>query len=130
MIVITSPSTMQAFSKVNRARKKRIGFVATMGALHAGHISLIRKARLENDCVVVSIFVNPTQFGPLEDFKKYPRTVRQDMRLCRKAGLDVVFRPSAATMYPEGFSTMLRLGKLEDTLCGSTRPGHFSGGLS
>jgi len=98
-----------------------------MGALHVGHLSLIRCARRENDFVVVSIFVNPVQFGPREDFKKYPRSLRQDARLCRKEGVDIIFYPDAKEMYPANFRTYVTVGGLSDVLCGRFRPGHFKG---
>jgi len=110
-----------------KARGKSIGFVPTMGYLHEGHLSLFRRARRENDCVVVSIFVNPTQFGPKEDFKQYPRDMKRDLRLCKKEKVDFVFTPSVKTMYPEGFETYVEPGKLAESLCGRSRPGHFRG---
>lgn len=106
---------------------KTIGFVPTMGALHEGHLSLIRKAAKENTCVVASIFVNPTQFGPKEDFRRYPRNLKRDVRLIRKAGVDVLFYPDARAMYPEGYRTFAEVTGLSDILCGKSRPGHFRG---
>lgn len=106
---------------------KTIGLVPTMGALHPGHISLVRKAKVESDFVVVSIFVNPKQFGPNEDFHRYPRPLDQDLNLCRQAGADLVFNPSVEEMYPEGFSSLVEVNGVSDGLCGSHRPGHFSG---
>jgi pantoate--beta-alanine ligase len=110
-----------------RAEGKSIGFVPTMGALHAGHASLIRTARARTGFVVVSIFVNPTQFGPNEDFARYPRTFAADLELCAAVGADAVFAPAPAEMYPEGFSTSVEVRGLQDPLCGATRPGHFGG---
>ncbi|MDD5505615.1 MAG: pantoate--beta-alanine ligase [Candidatus Omnitrophica bacterium] len=107
--------------------KMRIGFVPTMGALHAGHFSLIDKARKENDIVVVSIFVNPAQFGPGEDLKKYPRSLKKDIESCRKLGVDFVFLPDVKDMYPEGYSTFVNVENLSGVLCGASRPGHFRG---
>ena len=110
-----------------RRLKRRIGFVPTMGALHAGHFSLIKQARKENDAVVVSIFVNPAQFGEGEDFKKYPRRFKKDLEFCRQLGVDFVFLPDKKDMYPEGYSTFVSVEGLSDLLCGSSRPGHFRG---
>ncbi len=110
-----------------RRLKRSIGFVPTMGALHAGHFSLIKQARIENDIVVVSIFVNPTQFGPGEDFKKYPRYFKSDIESCRKLGVDFVFLPDKIDMYPKGYSTFVNVEGLSNLLCGRSRPGHFRG---
>jgi pantoate--beta-alanine ligase len=116
-------------SLVNTARStgKRIGLVPTMGALHIGHISLIEAAVKDCDFVVVSIFVNPTQFGPGEDFEKYPRPFEADLKACRKAGADVVFSPTPAEMYPRENLTWVTVEKLTEPLCGRSRPGHFRG---
>jgi pantoate--beta-alanine ligase len=105
----------------------RVGLVPTMGALHAGHLSLIRAARAETGFVVVSIFVNPTQFGPNEDFTRYPRPLEKDLDLCRAEGVDVVFIPEVAEMYPADAVTYVEVTKLQDGLCGASRPGHFRG---
>lgn len=110
-----------------KKNNKTIGFVPTMGFLHEGHLSLIRKARKDTDCVVVSIFVNPAQFGPKEDFKKYPRDLNRDLRLCSREGAGIVFVPDAKDMYPDGFCTYVNLEQLTDKLCGASRPGHFKG---
>ncbi|GBD35886.1 Pantothenate synthetase [bacterium HR36] len=110
-----------------RQSHQRIGFVPTMGALHEGHASLLRAARRETNCVVVSIFVNPTQFGPNEDYQRYPRTPEADYELCRKEGVDVVFSPSVEEIYPPGFCTWVEVTGLQDVLCGRSRPGHFRG---
>ncbi len=110
-----------------RALGATVGMVPTMGALHEGHLSLIRQARAETDTVVVSIFVNPTQFGPNEDLARYPRTLAQDVRLSQEAGADLIFCPSNAEMYPVGFSTWVDVEGLTDGLCGRSRPGHFRG---
>lgn len=114
---------------VNAARRKgkKIGFVPTMGALHIGHTSLIEKAKRKTDFVVVSIFVNPTQFGPNEDFKKYPRPIKKDLAICRKAGVDVVFAPAAEQMYSRENLTWVNVEKLTEQLCGRFRQGHFRG---
>lgn len=107
---------------------KSIGMVPTMGYLHEGHLSLIRRAAEENDVVVVSIFVNPIQFGPGEDFEKYPRDIEADTKAAGSAGTDIIFTPAADEMYPKGFSTFTEVGAgLTGVLCGRTRPGHFRG---
>jgi pantoate--beta-alanine ligase len=105
----------------------RVGFVPTMGALHAGHLELVRRATELSDKVVVSIFVNPTQFGPHEDFERYPRNPRQDTELLRSAGCDLLFLPAVDTIYPEGHCTFVEVTGIADELEGSARPGHFRG---
>jgi pantoate--beta-alanine ligase len=110
-----------------RAAEQTIGLVPTMGGLHAGHASLIRAARTHADFTVVSLFVNPTQFGPNEDFSRYPRTFDADRELCGAVGADLLFAPTALEIYPEGFSTFVDVTGLADHLCGATRPGHFRG---
>jgi pantoate--beta-alanine ligase len=110
-----------------RSRRKRVGLVPTMGALHAGHVSLIRAARADNDVVVVSIFVNPTQFGPNEDLSRYPRPLEKDLGICVAEKVDVAFTPDVAEMYPAGATTLVEVPKLQDLLCGAARPGHFRG---
>jgi pantoate--beta-alanine ligase len=110
-----------------RSKSNSVGLVPTMGALHQGHISLIEKATKNTSFVVVSIFVNPAQFGPKEDFKKYPRTLRNDLKLCENAGADVVFAPSAREIYPQENLTWVNVEKLSQPLCGRSRPGHFRG---
>jgi pantoate--beta-alanine ligase len=114
---------------VAEARRKgqTVGFVPTMGALHAGHVSLIEAAAAACDFVVVSIFVNPTQFGPGEDFERYPRPIEKDLALCEGHGADVVFSPSNSEMYPQFQTTWVNVEKLTDGLCGRSRPGHFRG---
>ncbi len=104
-----------------------VGFVPTMGYLHDGHLALVRWARAENSVVVVSIFVNPTQFGPSEDFNRYPRDIPRDLALLEKEGTDIVFMPSAEEMYPEGFSSWVVVEKVTEGLEGRSRPGHFRG---
>lgn len=104
-----------------------IGFVPTMGYLHDGHVSLINKARQENDKVVVSVFVNPTQFGPNEDFDKYPKNPERDREICEEAGVDLVFAPSVAEMYPSMNLALVDITELGEGLCGAKRPGHFRG---
>ena len=110
-----------------RGEGKRVGFVPTMGALHAGHAALVRAARAETDFVVVSVFVNPTQFGPNEDFNRYPRALEADRVLCGEAGADLIFAPTASEIYPPGFSTYAEVHGLQDVLEGASRPGHFRG---
>ncbi len=104
-----------------------VGFVPTMGYLHDGHLSLIRQARSDTDTVVVSIFVNPTQFGPGEDFDRYPRDLKRDEELCREAGADIIFYPTRADMYPDGYASYVEPEGLDRHLCGASRPGHFRG---
>lgn len=128
---------MQTISEISalrnmviEARKngKSIGFVPTMGFLHKGHRSLMIRARQENDLVIASVFVNPTQFGPNEDFESYPRNPEADSALMEEAGVDVAFFPSVDTLYPEGYETYVNLeGELTHGLCGASRPGHFKG---
>ncbi|HZT80648.1 MAG TPA: pantoate--beta-alanine ligase [Gemmataceae bacterium] len=110
-----------------RRRGLSIGLVPTMGALHAGHASLLRAARKETGFVVVSVFVNPTQFGPHEDLARYPRPFEQDVDLCRREGADLIFHPEPAVMYPPGFRTWVEVHGLQDVLEGASRPGHFRG---
>lgn len=110
-----------------RKRGETIGFVPTMGALHEGHLSLVRAARKECDRVVVSIFVNPTQFGPNEDFQRYPRVFSKDRALLQKERVDLLFFPSVKTIYPDLFATEIDVGPVSEPLCGKFRPGHFRG---
>lgn len=110
-----------------RARGRRVGLVPTMGALHAGHVALVREAARLADEVVVTIFVNPTQFGPNEDFSKYPRTLEADLEKCEAAGARLVFSPEVAEIYPAGEHTRVRVDALTEHLCGRSRPGHFEG---
>ena len=116
-----------ALAAVRAALPGPVGLVPTMGALHAGHRALIERARRECASVVVSIFVNPTQFGPGEDYERYPRALDADLRVCEASGVDVVFAPDAATIYPAGFSTSVDPGPLGTVLEGAARPGHFLG---
>jgi len=113
-----------------RAAGHQVAFVPTMGALHEGHISLVNLAKKENTKVVVSIFVNPLQFGPNEDFSRYPRTLKEDIEKLQGAGGDAVFAPAAAEIYPDGFQTVISNEKMAAGLCGRFRPGHFSGVLT
>lgn len=124
---IDSMAGLRAELEVARGGGASIGFVPTMGALHEGHLSLIREARAQNDVVVVSIFVNPTQFNAGEDLEKYPRDLDRDLQVARGAGADMVFTPSVAEMYPKGFATWVDVEGITDGLCGASRPGHFRG---
>jgi len=128
MRVIRSIQEMYKLSESARKEGKIIGFVPTMGYLHEGHLSLIRIARKRCDLLVVSIFVNPTQFGPNEDLNSYPRDFERDSKLCEEEGVDVIFAPSAEEMYPDGYSTWVEVkGPVTEVLCGAFRPGHFRG---
>jgi len=118
---------MTRWSDKQIVAKKKIGFVPTMGALHEGHLSLVRAAKRENDVVVVSVFVNPIQFGPKEDYSSYPRTLKRDKELLLKEKVDVLFQPSAKSMYPKGYQTVIQVSELSEGLCGAKRKGHFSG---
>ena len=127
MKIVTTVAEMQAASRAARREGKRIGFVPTMGALHAGHLSLVKTARGQSDCVVASIFVNPLQFGPNEDFSKYPRSFEDDRRQLEAAGVDVLFAPTNEEMYPKGATTSVHVEGLSEKLDGRSRPGHFKG---
>ena len=122
--------TINEINKLSRAAKRKgkvVGLVPTMGFLHEGHLALVDIAKKKCDLVVVSIFVNPTQFGPSEDLKKYPRSLSRDLKLLRARGVDLVFCPSAKEMYPAGFKTEVAVSDLTEKLCGISRPGHFAG---
>ncbi len=119
--------TIQEMKKVRRALKEPVGFVPTMGYLHEGHVSLVRQAKEENKSVVVSIFVNPAQFGHREDLSSYPRDLKRDLALLEKAGTDVVFVPKDGEMYPSGYDTWVDVDKLTKRLEGASRPTHFRG---
>lgn len=127
MKVVTSVREMQRLAEAWRRQGRRIGFVPTMGYLHVGHLSLIRIAKQRSDIVVVSIFVNPTQFGPKEDFKRYPRDLTRDKKLAAGAGCDVLFVPRTQDMYPQGYATYVTVEGLSKGLCGRSRPTHFRG---
>jgi pantoate--beta-alanine ligase len=127
MEIIRIPRIMQDTAKGHSLRGKSTGFVPTMGALHEGHLSLVRRARQENHISVVSIFVNPIQFGPSEDFQKYPRDIEGDAEKLRREGVDILFMPDIAAMYPKGFVTHVEVGEISEKLCGAFRPGHFRG---
>lgn len=127
MEILRIPRIMQETSKRLRQQGKSIGFVPTMGALHNGHLSLIKRARDENDIVVASIFVNPIQFGPNEDLDKYPRDIEGDMEKLKKEGTDILFLPDSKALYPDSFRTYINVSDLAEKLCGAFRPGHFMG---
>lgn len=127
MEIIHSPGLMTAWANRARQNGKTIAMVPTMGAFHEGHLSLMRMGRRRADLTVTSIFVNPIQFGPGEDFDKYPRNLDRDGGMAATAGVDVLFAPAPADMYPEGFQTTVTVKGLTSTLCGRSRPGHFDG---
>ena len=127
MLVIEQISAMRDWSEAERRGGRRIVFVATMGFLHHAHVCLVREARKRGDRVVVSIFVNPTQFGPGEDFAGYPRDLARDCALMESEGVEVIFQPAVEEMYPRGYETHVEVERLSAPLCGATRPGHFRG---
>ena len=128
MQVIRDPQKLiLALKKSKAGKNKTIGFVPTMGAMHTGHLNLIKQAAKDNHIVAVSIFVNPQQFGLGEDLKKYPRPLKKDIQLCRKQGVDFIFLPDNKIMYPDGYSTFINVEGLSHLLCGAKRPGHFRG---
>lgn len=127
MQIITDPAEMQAIAEKLRLQHQYIGVVMTMGALHEGHLSLVKLAREKAGTVIMTLFVNPTQFGPDEDFHRYPRPFEQDAALARSAGVDYLFAPSTEAMYPEGYSTSIDPGPIATRFEGASRPGHFSG---
>ena len=127
METLTTPQAMQAWTDAARRAGHRVALVPTMGALHDGHLALVSEARRRAERVVVSIFVNPMQFNRRDDFERYPRTLDTDAALCAGAGVDAVYAPSPAAMYPEGFQSHVEVAKLTDPLCGAARPGHFRG---
>ena len=127
MKVIKSPTELSEIIRLLKRKGKRVGFVPTMGYLHEGHLSLVRRAQRENDIVVVSIFVNPTQFGPKEDFKRYPKNLAHDKKLLSRAHINYLFVPSKDSIYPKGFRAFVSPGLPARYLCGPKRPGHFRG---
>ena len=121
-------TTIKQIKKIVSSNKdKTIGFIPTMGYLHQGHVSLIKRARKENDIVLLSIYVNPTQFGATEDLKKYPRDIKRDTKIAKDNGVDIIFYPSNDQMYPLGYNTFVNVEALGDNLCGVSRPTHFRG---
>lgn len=127
MRICKTVDEMRAAARESRRHERRLGFVPTMGALHEGHLSLVRAARAKCDVVAVSIFVNPLQFGPSEDLAKYPRTFERDRELLEKEGVDILFAPAPEEMYPAGAVTYVTVEGLSEKLCGRSRPGHFRG---
>ncbi|MDO8627893.1 MAG: pantoate--beta-alanine ligase [Candidatus Diapherotrites archaeon] len=127
MKLIQKVSEMHSWSTAQKILGKKIGFVPTMGALHEGHLSLAERSQKENDFTVLSIFVNPKQFLPGEDFEKYPRPLEKDLELCKKQGIDIVFNPSVGEIYSEKETIFIEPGRIGEILEGKTRPGHFRG---
>src|SRR5687768_10988315 len=129
MIIFKKPKELHEFLKKKRSEQKKLGFAPTMGALHAGHLSLVNEAKKQNNLVVSSIFVNPTQFNDPEDFKKYPVTLEKDILMFEESGSDVLFIPLVQDIYPTGITDLkhYELGFLETILEGKFRPGHFQG---
>ncbi|MFH1134928.1 MAG: pantoate--beta-alanine ligase [Pseudomonadota bacterium] len=127
MEVLRDPRQMTTLARERRRRDKKIGFVPTMGYLHEGHLDLVKFARANSDLTVVSIFVNPKQFGPLEDLAQYPRDMDRDLELLRPLGVDVVFNPEPAAMYPKGFQAKVEVAEITKGLCGAFRPDFFPG---
>ena len=127
MITLTKPDDVREWSRGERAAGRRVAFVPTMGALHEGHLSLVREGKRVAESVVVSIYVNPTQFGPNEDLARYPRDVEGDLAKLSSAGADAVFMPDDDAMYPAGAQTFVTVEKISKPLCGLSRPGHFRG---
>lgn len=127
MRMIETISDMKAIIRTQKKEGKTIGFVPTMGYLHEGHMSLVKASLHDNDFTIMSIFVNPTQFGPNEDFSKYPRDLSRDFAMAEEAGVDVVFAPANTEMYPEDYKTFVDVDGITEVLCGKSRPGHFKG---
>ena len=127
MEIIVSPDEMSEYSRFIQKQGKSVALVPTMGALHEGHLSLCAVAKQRVECAVMSIFVNPTQFGPQEDFSKYPRPFDVDCAKAKSAGCDIVFAPAKDAMYPQGYATYVTVESITDRLCGKSRPGHFRG---
>jgi pantoate--beta-alanine ligase len=127
MKIINSAKEMQVLSESLRNQGKIVTFVPTMGYFHEGHLNLMREGRKRGDCVVISIYVNPTQFGPNEDFEQYPRDFERDRAMAERVGVDVIYCPSNQEMYPPNYSTYITVEGVTDNLCGLSRPGHFRG---
>jgi len=127
MRIVTKAKEMHDAVRQEKSRGKRIGLVPTMGFLHEGHLSLVRESVQRADVTVVSIYVNPAQFGPKEDFREYPRDIRRDTEILEAEGVDFVFSPDDEEIYPKGYKTYVEVYDLQDKLCGRSRPGHFRG---
>jgi len=127
MKTITKIGEMRSAVKALKSQGKTIGFVPTMGYLHEGHLSLVRESIKKADSTVVSVFINPAQFGPTEDFEDYPRDMKRDSEILEKEGVDYLFVPEVKEMYPEGYKTYVEVCGFQDRLCGRSRPGHFRG---
>jgi pantoate--beta-alanine ligase len=127
MRIVNSITQLQNILNKSRRKGQSVGFVPTMGFFHEGHLSLMRRAKKDNDLCVVSIYVNPAQFGPKEDFKKYPRDLQRDSSMIAKENVDILFIPSNNDIYPNGYLTYIDVEKISETLCGQFRPGHFRG---
>src|ERR1044071_9799656 len=127
MQIIEQIAAMRAWSENERRQSRHIVFVPTMGSLHEGHLCLVRDAKTRGERVVVSIFINPLQFGPSEDFAKYPRDLERDQSLLENLGVDVLFHPTVAEIYPQGYQSHIEVQHLSLPLCGAVRPGHFRG---
>lgn len=127
MRIIEDPGEMRSLVEEAKRSGRTVGFVPTMGYFHEGHLELMRAARRDSDVVVASIFVNPLQFGPQEDFRDYPRDLDRDRAMAEEVGVDLLFHPSVEAMYPEGYGTSVRVARLTECLCGRFRPGHFEG---
>ena len=127
MRIIRTIAELKVALKALRESHKSVGFVPTMGFLHEGHASLIRQSTARCDATVVSVFINPTQFGPSEDLSRYPRDLERDQNMCLRLGVAILFLPEAAEVYPTGFCTSVTVGQIADVLCGAFRPGHFRG---
>lgn len=127
MLIVEKINELQLLVKTAKQTGQNVGFVPTMGFLHQGHLSLIQRAKQENQLVVVSIFVNPIQFGPQEDFQTYPRNLQSDQELAAMTGADILFVPQVEEMYPTGFQTYVEIIEVSQGLCGGQRPGHFRG---
>ena len=127
MKIIEDPGEMQRLVEESRRAGKPVGLVATMGALHGGHLSLIRRCRAENELAIMSLFVNPIQFNRKGDLDRYPRDLERDSRMARETGVDIIYAPGVAQMYPEGFATYITVEGITDRWEGASRPGHFRG---
>ena len=127
MRIIQDPAEMQRLAEDERRQGKSLGLVPTMGALHEGHLSLIRRCRAENDVAIMSLFVNPTQFNRRDDLERYPRDLEGDSRMARAAGVDIIFAPTVEGMYPDGYTTHVSVERLTERWEGASRPGHFRG---